>query len=345
MKSKVLVLENINIKKSFQILNKTAKKTLVVVDNKKKLLGTLSNGDLRKALLKGKKFNSLISDIYKKKCIKFYKNKIPSSFNLKNIFIKKGIDLIPIVNSNEKIVKILYPSSNYKISKKIKILNFYSVIMAGGLGTRLQPFTHILPKPLIPVNKKPIIEHIINKLRYYKTKKIFITVNYKSKILKAFFDELKPRLKVNLIQEKKPLGTCGSIKKIKFTKDYPILLSNCDTLINFNIQKIIEKHLKTGNDFSVLITKKDFIMPYGVCEFSRNKNLVKIIEKPKYTFNVNTGVYVFNKNILQNIPTGKKFDTTDLISKLISKDKKIGIISISEKNWKDFGEWKSYLNK
>lgn len=345
MNNKVLILENINIKKSFQILNQTAKKTLIVVDKKKKLLGTLSNGDLRKALLRGKKFNSLISDIYKKKCLKFYQNKIPSNFVIKEYFLKKGIDLIPVVNPNEKVVKILYPSSNYKISKKNNILNFYSVIMAGGLGTRLQPFTHVLPKPLIPIKKKPIIEHIINKVQYYKPKKIFITVNFKSKILKAFFDELKPRLKVNLILENKPLGTCGSIKKIKFKKNYPILLSNCDTLINFNIQKIIEKHLKMKNDFSVLVSKKYFKMPYGVCEFSSNKILNKIIEKPKYTFNVNTGMYILNKNILKSIPTNKKFDTTDLINKLISSNKKISIINISEKNWKDVGEWKSYLNK
>tara|TARA_A100001015_G_C15015632_1_gene725363 strand:+ start:292 stop:1347 length:1056 start_codon:yes stop_codon:yes gene_type:complete len=345
MKSKILIPKNINIKKSFQILNKTAKKTLIVVNKKNRLLGTLSNGDLRKALLRGKKLNSNIEKIFKKNCVRFYENKIPVKSKVKKYFLEKGLDLIPVIKSNGEIIKIIYPNTPFRsFLKNKKKIRFYSVVMAGGLGTRLQPFTHILPKPLIPIKKKPVIEHIINKIQYYNPLNIFVTVNFKSKILKAFFDELKPRLKVNLIFENKPLGTCGVIKKIKFRDNVPILLLNCDTLVNFNIQKAIQTHIKNKSDMSVIVTKKFFKMPYGVCEIDEEKNLKKIVEKPNYKFSINTGIYVINKQILKNIPLNKKFDTTDLINKLKILKKKVRVFEISDKSWKDVGEWKNYLN-
>lgn len=344
MISKIFIKEDLSIKECFKKLNKTAKKTLVVIDNKNKLLGTLSNGDLRKALLKGKNLKSKIKQIYKKKCIKFNEKKIPSHEKIKKIFFLKGIDLIPIVNSKEKVVQIIYPNIKLKKNKKKNsLINFYSIIMAGGLGTRLQPFTHILPKPLIPINNKPVIEHIIDKVQEYGPKKIFVTVNYKSKVLKAFFEELKPRLKINLFFEKKPLGTCGSLKKIKIQKNIPILLLNCDALINMDLFKVLKKHIENHNDMTVLVSKKNFKMPYGVCKIDEKKNLKSILEKPSYSFSINTGMYILNKKILKFIPKNKKFDTTDLINKTISKNYKIGICNISNNAWKDVGEWKNYL--
>lgn len=345
MNNKILITQRTNIKESFMILNKTAKKTLVVIDKNKNLLGTLSSGDIRKAMLKGKKLTSEIKEIYKKKCLKFFENKVPSAKKIKKYFLNLGIDLIPIINKNGKVVNVIFPNSilKAKINKHEK-KNFYSVIMAGGLGTRLQPFTHILPKPLIPINKKPVIEHIIDKIKKFKPERINITVNYKSKILKAFFDELKPRLKVNLIFEKNLLGTCGSLKKIKFVKNYPILINNCDTIFNFNLQKAINFHIKQKNDITVVVTKKIFKIPYGVCEYKKDNTLMKLTEKPIYQFNVNTGIYIIDKKIIKFIPKNKKFDTTELINKANLLNKKVGAYKISNKSWNDVGNWKSFLN-
>lgn len=344
MKNKIFIKEDLNIKECFKKLNKTAKKTLVVIDNKNKLLGTLSNGDLRKALLKGKNLKSKIKQIYKKNCIKFNEKKIPSHEKIKKYFFLKGIDLIPVVNSKENVVQIIYPNIKLKKNKKRNsLINFYSIIMAGGLGTRLQPFTHILPKPLIPISNKPVIEHIIDKVQKYDPEKIFVSVNYKSKVLKAFFDELKPRLNINLFFEKKPLGTCGSMKKIKMKKNLPIFLLNCDALINIDLYKVLNKHIENHNDMTVLVSKKNFKMPYGVCELDEKKNLKSILEKPNYSFPVNTGMYILNKKILKFIPKNKKFDTTDLIDKIILKNYKVGVYNISNNAWKDVGEWKNYL--
>jgi dTDP-glucose pyrophosphorylase len=344
MKTEVIISKNISIKKCFEILNRTAKKTLIVTDSNKKLLGTLSSGDIRKALLKKKNLSSKIENIYKKKCVSFYEDNIPSIKKIKDFFLKTGLDLIPIIDKNEKIVKIIFPNSILEL-KKAKISNFfYAVIMAGGLGTRLQPFTHILPKPLMPINKKPIIEHIINKIKRYEPKNIFITVNYKSKILKAFFDELKPRLSVKLIFEKILQGTCGGLQKIKFKKNYPILLCNCDNYFNFDIQKIINHHLILKNDITVIVAKKVFNIPYGVCEYDKNHILNNLTEKPSYSFFVNTGIYVLNKELIKFIPSKKKFDTTDLIKKATFEKKKVGIYKINSNAWKDIGNWKSFLN-
>lgn len=344
MKSKLFIKRSLSIKDSFKVLNKTAKKTLIVIDDFNKLLGTLSNGDLRKAILKGKKLNNKIDSIFNKKCSFFKENLIPNNKKIKNIFLSKGIDLIPVVNSKKKITRVIFPGSTlqtHKIRKKIK---FNAVIMAGGKGTRLQPFTHILPKPLIPIRKKPVIEHIINKVNDFNPEKIFITVNYKSKILKAFFEELKPRLNIELIFENKALGTCGSLRKIKIKKNYPILLLNCDTLLNLNLQNVIREHINKSNDMTIVVSKKNFKMPYGVCETSSDKILKKFIEKPNYQFSINTGVYVISKKMIKLIPKNKKFDITGLIKRGKLKKDKIGVFETDLNSWQDVGNWKNYLN-
>ena len=220
------------------------------------------------------------------------------------------------------------------------------VIMSGGKGTRLKPFTNILPKPLMPIRGRPIIELIIEKFLENGCKNFYLTTHYKSELLKAFFQEIKPNYKISFIKEKKQLGTIGGLsllrRKLNKSKEN-IFVVNCDVLHNFNYNDFYTHHLKNKFDITLIASTKNFKIPYGVCEINKMGHLKKMREKPEQNFLVNTGLYLMKKRILKLIPSNQKFDLTDLI--ILSKKRgfKIGVYPIDDHNWKDIGQIDSYF--
>ena len=171
--------------------------------------------------------------------------------------------------------------------------------MAGCKGTRLKPYTEILPKPLLPINKKPAIRHILEKFDYHGPTKFFITVNYKAEVLKSYFHETQGSFKIEIINEDRPLGTAGSLYYLKNKIKDHFFLTNCDTIVNTNYFNILNFHLKNKNDITTVVAKKVFNLPYGVCNIEK-KNF-QFVEKPKLKFKVNVGLYLLSKNILKLI--------------------------------------------
>ena len=209
----IFVFENSNLHQVMEKLQKTGEKCLIVVSKSKKLLGTVSDGDIRRAILNRVALSQNIKKIYNKKCIHLRDVDYKASKVLKIIKLKQ-VELIPIID-NRKIVVDYATSKKIEGLKKIRKIGIDVIIMAGGRGTRLQPFTHILPKPLIPVKDKTIIEKIIENFTKFGAKKFIISINYKSKIIKSFFDELNPNFEYEFIEERKPLGTAGSLNFLK----------------------------------------------------------------------------------------------------------------------------------
>ena len=258
---------------------------------------------------------------------------------LQYLFIKKKLSIIPIIKKNNQFVKILtYENLIIKKQKKIKSnITFPIIIMAGGKGTRLKPFTNILPKPLMPIHDKTVIEKIISNFKEQGFKKFVITINYKSEILKAYFNELKLNVKIKIVEEKKPLGTVGILSSLK-KLNHNFILTNCDNIYNFEYSKILKSHLKNENDLTICTTQKKLKVPYGVCEI-KNSNITNIIEKPKYKFNINTGMYVINKKILKLIKKNKKLDMDEFLFILFKNKKKIGSFQIKDNQWSYIGQW------
>ena len=209
MFEKYKVRKNKSIEQAMQIQKDNSLKCLIVVDFKDKFLGTISDGDIRNAILKKIKLSEKIEKIFNKSPYFYYENK----YDLKKI--KKNLNdqsypYVPIINKNRKIINII-DLNFFGKKEEVKKINLPVVIMAGGYGTRLRPSTNILPKPLIPLQGKAIIEHIIDEFKPYNIKKYYISLNYKSILVKAFFSELKKSVNVNFLNEKKPLGTAGSL--------------------------------------------------------------------------------------------------------------------------------------
>ena len=214
--------------------------------------------------------------------------------------------------------------------------------MAGGKGTRLKPFTQILPKPLIPLRDRPVIEHIIESFTKYGVSNFLITINYKSRIIKSFFEEAKMKYSIKFLEETKPLGTVGGLRKHADRFNEPFFVTNCDTILNVDYEDLYKFHKKNNNDITLVASTKDFEIPYGVCELNKKGTLLKIKEKPKFNFLSNTGLYVLNPKTLNSVPKNKLYQMTQLIEVLRKNKKKIGVYPIEDKLWFDIGQWSEY---
>ena len=340
MISKFLITKDQTIKKAMQLINKNSQRCLVVVDRFNKMLGTLSDGDIRNALLKNSSMNDKIEKYYNKKAKFVYKNNY-SKDNLKKLF-KEKYDLVPILKKNKTVIDITYWSKEFSEKIKPKKLDVPVVIMAGGEGTRLQPFTKVLPKPLIPIKDKPVIEHIMEKFISSGISKFIFTINYKAEIIKAYFRELKPNLKINFIEEHSPLGTAGGIKFLekKVKKDFFVV--NCDTIVDINYGDLYSFHKDKRNAITIVASAKEYKIPYGICEINNKGMLASMKEKPKFNFLASSGIYVLNPSILKLIPKREKFHFSNLISLAKKKKLKIAVYPIDDSLWLDVGQWNEY---
>jgi Nucleoside-diphosphate-sugar pyrophosphorylase involved in lipopolysaccharide biosynthesis/translation initiation factor 2B, gamma/epsilon subunits (eIF-2Bgamma/eIF-2Bepsilon) len=231
---------------------------------------------------------------------------------------------LPIINKKRKIIEILTWNKVFKKTDKIqidsKISNIPLVIMAGGLGTRLLPYTNILPKPLLPFKGKSMIENVIDQFSIYSIKKILISINFKSEIIKAYFGQiLKKNSNLSFIRETKALGTCGPLATIK-KKFEDLMVINCDTLVNLNFNEFYNFHKKNNSHITIVTANKDTIIPYGVCDINKSGKVHSFNEKPKINYLANIGLYIINKKLIKQIPKNKKFNMDELISIALKKN-------------------------
>lgn len=339
----IIVKHDITIRKAMKTLDKTAKRCLLVIDEDKKLIGTLTDGDIRRSILNGTKFSESISSAYNTKPTFLIQGK----YNLKEaekLLRDLKLDLIPIINDNRIVIDCISLSglSDDIAQKQSSLKDVSVVIMAGGKGKRMQPFTTVLPKPLIPVQEKPIIEHIIDRFKNLGCSNYHITINYKGKILKAYFDELDPDYKVSFIKENDPLGTAGSLQFLNNEFSKPFFVTNCDIIINTDYTNLYKFHLDGLYDITLVASAKEYIIPYGTCVLNNFGDLDFIDEKPKYDFLINTGLYILNPEVLKLIPKHKFYNFTDLIDEARKCGKKVGVFPIDDEAWIDVGQWKEY---
>ena len=341
----ITVKPDITIRQAMKKLSHFGRKCIVIVDEKHTLLGTLSDGDLRKAILDGSDMADSIHNIYQSKPTVLVNGKYKHD-EAKKLFIKYMFDLIPVVDEQNKLINVLYWETvlNNGIKKQKEKLNVPVVIMAGGKGTRMEPFTKVLPKPLVPIHDKPIIEHIIDRFREIGCSDFYSTVNYKGKILKAYFEELQPKYNVSFVDESDPLGTAGSLQYLKEKFDKPFFVTNCDIIIKINYESLYKFHQKNNYEITLVASAKEYIIPYGTCELNGDGHLSHINEKPKYDFLINTGLYVLNPDILQLIPKNKFYHITHLIEDIKKSGKKVGVFPVDDDAWIDIGQWEEYKN-
>jgi dTDP-glucose pyrophosphorylase len=331
------------IKDALKQLEETERKTLFVVDDENRLIGTLTDGDIRRWILSEGSLDGMVESVCNTQPYVVCKNYDPEQ--IKQVMLDKKIGCIPVVNDRRDIVEVLFWENLFGeglARKPAKPIGLPVVIMAGGKGTRLDPFTKILPKPLIPLGDKTVIEIIIDSFVDCGIGKFYISVNYKSKIIKSYFEELEPAYAIEYIHEDKPLGTAGSLRYLSHKLDSSLIVTNCDIIIKADYHDIVEYHAINDNDITLVASLKNYNIPYGVCEIENGGALKCIQEKPEYIFLVNTGMYVLKPETLELIPENEFFHITHLIEKVQAAGGKVGVYPISDKSWIDTGEWAEY---
>lgn len=341
---KYKLLSNKKIKDALEAIGKFGQNCLVIVDKNNNLQGTLSDGDLRKALLSNKRLDDSIKSIYQKKPIFLVKNKFDKK-EAEKILLKKNVKIIPIITKSRKVIDVIYWSKIFGKNKNIN-LDIPTLIMAGGRGTRLKPFTNVLPKPLIPLNEKPVIDHIIDNFVYAGTKSFYISINKNShQIMKSYFHQKKNKYKIKFIEEKIPLGTAGSIKYLKKSKK-DFFVTNCDVVFDIDFNNFYEFHKKNKYDLTLVGSYEENLLSYGVCKLKKNGLLKAIEEKPSFSYLANCGLYLMSPKIFKVMPKkiNNPLDMNELISSALKQKLKIGVYFVSKKSWYDVGQWKEYKN-
>lgn len=337
-----LISERMTVKEAMRQMGKAGGKILFVVDQGGRLKGSLTDGDIRRWVLREGSLASKIDKVYNQKPVFVEKNYLMK--DIKQLMLKKRIEWIPVIDKNKKIKNVLlwanvFGNGNHMPMAKIDIP---VVIMAGGKGTRLDPFTRILPKPLIPIGDRAIIEVIMDRFSRYDVKEFYISIHHKSRLIKAFLDEKNISYKITYIEEETPLGTAGSLKFLmKRIKDN-LIVTNCDIIIDGDYLEVIKFHKINNNDITIIGSFRHFTIPYGICTIQGGGRLLNIDEKPEFDFLVNTGMYILKKQTLSFIPEGKFFNITDLVQKVKDQDGKVGVFPIDEKSWIDVGQWDEY---
>lgn len=342
-----LIQKDEHIKHALKQLDETAEKVLYVIGENRGLIGSLSDGDIRRGLLKGIGLNEKVELVMNENPKYIERFELNKAKKIKQIMLDFQIQSLPILNDDKTIADIAYWVDIFKGNRKTEYLKKKNkvFILAGGVGSRLEPFTRILPKPLVPVGEQPILEKIMDKFSFYGYDEFFLSVNYKAEMIKLYFNDTEVKNKysdIQYIKEDMPLGTIGSLYLIKDKIQDSFFITNSDILIEEDMDKILKFHKDNKSILTIVGCIKNSVVPYGVLNTNDRGYLLNIDEKPQYKHIINTGVYVAEPEIIEYIKPNVKEDITELMEKLLVLQKSISIYPILEEQWFDIGQWAEY---
>jgi dTDP-glucose pyrophosphorylase len=341
----VLIGPSRTVKEAMIRLDRSAEQILLVTDQDLTLLGTLTDGDIRRHILADGDLKERVSGV----C-----NRQPTTVGarysmpqVRQLMLDRRFKHLPVVDERRRVVDLLkwrevFGSDGEKPARPEGVP---VVIMAGGRGTRLDPFTRILPKPLIPIDDKALVQVIMDRFLEQGCDRFIMTVNYKADMISSYFHsaEHRKRYKIQYVHEKERTGSAGSLALLTRTLRGDFFLSNCDVLVKADYSEILRIHRSQGNMLTIVASMQQFSVPYGVVELEPNGGLRQIVEKPEYDFLANTGLYLLNSAIERYFPHKGSFDMTELIARTRRKGGKVGVFPVSPGAWTDVGQWAEYF--
>lgn len=340
------ILPNASVKDALKQLDVTSEKTLLVVDTSDKLLGTISDGDVRRHLLRGLGIEESISGVFNANP-KFVSASAFDVAKIRAMMLDLKIMVVPVLDDSNKLIDVvlldeIVDCTNGMVRFPHGSLEIPVVIMAGGKGTRLAPFTQVLPKPLIPIGEKTILEIILDGFEHFNITEFFFTVNYRGEMIKAYFDSIEKKSRINYLWEKEFCGTAGSLNLLPSDIADTFIVSNCDIIVRADYYEVLKFHRESKADLTVIASIQHHVIPYGVVEYGEQCVVTGIKEKPEFSFPINTGVYVVNKSCLELIPAGKVFHMTHMMEAVIAQGGKVVTYLVNEKDYIDIGQWEEY---
>lgn len=332
--SKYIIDESLNIGEALVALNQLSNDilTLFVVDEQRRMVGSLTDGDIRRCLIKGVKLDAPVSMAMNRNFHYLQYGNI-SIDEIKTLKSKK-IVLLPYLDCDRRIIKI------YNLQKQKSILPVDAVLMAGGKGLRLRPLTETVPKPLLKVGNKPIIDYNIDRLIEYGIDHISITVNYLKEQIESYIAESRMDSNIRCVREPQYLGTIGAIRYVECFHHDTVLVMNSDLFTNINYEDFFSHFSEHQADMSVAAVPYSVSVPYGIFDLD-GREIKGIKEKPTFNYYANAGIYLIKKNLLELIPSNRFFDATDFLNLLISKGYKVIRYPITG-YWLDIGKFEDF---
>ena len=315
-------------------MDQTEKKLLVVCENGR-FIGVVSIGDIQRAIINKIDLNEPV-ETHIRKDILFAKADDDIQ-KLKEQMLQERIESMPVVDASGMLIDIIEWNDAFSGDfSDTGAIYCPVVIMTGGKGERLKPLTNFLPKPLIPVSGKTIIEEIIDKFLKASCRSFYLSVNYKAETIMDYFDNLPDKdYTVEFVKEEKSLGTAGSLYLLKNTLMSTFIVCNCDAIIDVNLRDLMDYHRSNNNDATLVSVIKNLDIHYGVVETTQSGELVSLKEKPEIIYQVNCGLYILEPKVFDYIEDNSFLNITDLLTKIKADGGKVGVFPISEKSWKD----------
>ncbi|NRD79384.1 CBS domain-containing protein [Bacillus sp. BRMEA1] len=330
----LIVSESTTILNTMKTLDATGKRVALVC-NESKLLGVVTDGDIRRFILSNGNLNSEVKEItnYNYKYVDV--NNQESAFE---VMKKYSLSCVPVIDKHKNIISIVFWNDEKIIMQNKFVDSVPVIIMAGGKGTRLYPYTKVLPKPLIPVGDKTITEHIMDRFESAGCTDFFMIVNHKRNMIKSYFSDEDLSYNVKYIDENNAMGTGGGLKLLKGTIEETFFMTNCDILLEYDYSKIYEHHKKNKHIITIVCAIKNIEIPYGTVEINNVGQIISLIEKPNLSLLTNTGFYIIEPDFLNYIPDDTFIHITDVIQKCIENGESIGMFPVTEKCWYDMGQ-------
>ena len=326
----LFISEDIVLRDAMKKLDVSEQKILFITDSNK-FVATLTDGDIRRYLINGGNLDDNAV------CAGNTNPKVAHNYDeAKALYDDKNFVAIPVINNKNEILDIYIGAEHSE--EKTYNLDIPVVVNAGGKGTRLYPYTKVLPKPLIPVGDIPIIEHIMKQYQNYGCNDFHIIVNYKKELMKAYFTDCETPYDVSWYDEEQPLGTGGGLSLLKRKLDKTFFFANCDTLILSNYDSMIRYHKEHKNVITMVCAYKHVTIPYGIVEMGDNGSIDEMREKPELTFLTNTGMYIVEPEVIGEIQDGVAIGFPDIIEAQKAKGRNVGVYPIGENEWLDMGQ-------
>lgn len=327
---------------AMKLMDNLKVKTLFVLQDEH-FEGIITLGDIQRAIINNIDLKEPVSRILVKDKIYGYQSE--GEIIIREKMRRMRAEVMPILDDKGELIDVWFWGDLFnkmELDQREKI-NLPVVIMAGGKGTRLKPITNVIPKPLVPIGDKTILETILDQFEEIGCTKFYMSVNYKADMMKYYLGQLDHKYDIEFFMEDKPLGTIGSVSLLKGKITTPFFVSNCDSINEQDYRDVYDYHVNNHNDLTIVTMVKTFRIPYGVIETGEDGLMTSLSEKPELTYQVNTGVYILNPSCIDEIPEGEFFHITHLMEKIKARGGRVGCFPVSEHAWKDMGEWPEYL--
>ena len=330
---KLIGYNDMTVSDAMKKIDENAYGILFLIDERNAIVGCITDGDVRRFLLAGNKMDKMAMDAANKHPLVAY-----SKEEAKRLYHQRDYVVIPIINNKNEMIDFYAGRTGKRISHIYNSLSIPVVINAGGKGTRLEPFTRVLPKPLIPIGELPIIERIIKGYCKYDCNDIHVIVNYKKDLIKAYFVDNENKYNIFWHEEQKPLGTGGGLSLLRDKIDETFFFANCDTLVTADYYDMLRFHKENENMITMICAYKSINIPYGVVEMGAEGIIENMKEKPTVSFLTNTGMYIVEPEVIQGIEKDKKIDFPEIIEEERARGRRVAAFPIRENEWSDMGQ-------